>query len=61
MGAGVSNAAKIIRGGGGFEAETDAPLMIAQIQLDGKDLAVFRGSEVDSMIKFHEFMGGNSY
>ena len=30
-------------------------------QLSGKDLAVFRGSEVDSMIKFHEFMGGNSF
>ncbi|MCB9595424.1 MAG: hydroxymethylglutaryl-CoA reductase, degradative [Sandaracinaceae bacterium] len=33
--AAASNAAKIIRHGGGFEAEADAPLMIAQIQLDG--------------------------
>lgn len=32
--AAASNAAKIIRQGGGFEAEADAPLMIAQIQLD---------------------------
>ena len=30
-------------------------------RLSGKDLAVFRGSEVESMIKFHEFMGGNSF
>ena len=30
-------------------------------KLSGKDLAVFRGSEVDSMIKFHEFLGGNSF
>ena len=30
-------------------------------QLSGKDLAVFRGSEVETMMKFHEFMGGNSY
>ena len=32
--AAVSNAARIIRGGGGFEAEADPPLMIAQIQLE---------------------------
>lgn len=32
--AAASNAAKIIRSGGGFDAEADAPLMIAQIQLD---------------------------
>jgi len=32
--AAASNASKIIRGGGGFEAESDPPLMIAQIQLD---------------------------
>ena len=30
-------------------------------QLSGKNLAVFRGSEVETLIKFHEFMGGNSY
>ena len=33
--AAASNAAKIIRSGGGFEAEADPPLMIAQVQLDG--------------------------
>jgi hydroxymethylglutaryl-CoA reductase len=33
--AAASNAAKIVRAGGGFEAEADAPLMIAQVQLDG--------------------------
>ncbi|MFK7991044.1 MAG: hydroxymethylglutaryl-CoA reductase, degradative [Sandaracinaceae bacterium] len=33
--AAASNAAKIIRGGGGFEAESDPPWMIAQIQLEG--------------------------
>jgi hydroxymethylglutaryl-CoA reductase len=32
--AAASNASKIIRAGGGFEAEADPPLMIAQIQLD---------------------------
>jgi hydroxymethylglutaryl-CoA reductase len=32
--AAASNAARMIRMGGGFEAEADAPLMIAQIQLD---------------------------
>jgi hydroxymethylglutaryl-CoA reductase len=31
--AAASNAAKMIRAGGGFHAETDAPLMISQIQL----------------------------
>ena len=30
-------------------------------KLSGKDIAVFRGSEVETTIKFHEFMGGNSY
>ena len=30
-------------------------------KLSGKDLAVFRGSEIETLIKFHEFMGGNSY
>ncbi len=35
--AAVSNASKIIRAGGGFEAESDPPLMIAQIQLDSVD------------------------
>ncbi len=33
--AAASNAAKIIRAGGGFEADADAPLMIAQVQLEG--------------------------
>ena len=33
--AAASNAARMIRMGGGFEAEADAALMIAQIQLDG--------------------------
>jgi hydroxymethylglutaryl-CoA reductase len=33
--AATSNAAKIVRSGGGFEAESDPPLMISQIQLDG--------------------------
>lgn len=33
--AAASNAAKIVRAGGGFEAEADPPVMIAQIQLDG--------------------------
>ncbi len=32
--AAASNAAKIIREGGGFHAEADEPLMIAQVQLD---------------------------
>lgn len=32
--AAASNAARIIRAAGGFEAESDPPLMIAQIQLD---------------------------
>ena len=32
--AAASNAAKMIRAGGGFSAEADAPLMISQIQLD---------------------------
>src|ERR1700733_11725215 len=31
--AAASNAAKMIRAGGGFEAEIDPPLMISQIQL----------------------------
>ena len=31
--AAASNAAKMIRDGGGFEAESDAPLMVAQVQL----------------------------
>ncbi len=33
--AAASNAAKMIRMGGGFEAEADEPIMIAQVQLDG--------------------------
>jgi hydroxymethylglutaryl-CoA reductase len=33
--AAASNAAKIVRAGGGFTAEADPPLMISQIQLDG--------------------------
>jgi hydroxymethylglutaryl-CoA reductase len=32
--AAASNAARIIRAGGGFVAESDAPVMIAQVQLD---------------------------
>lgn len=32
--AAASNAAKMIRAGGGFEAEADEPVMIAQVQLD---------------------------
>jgi len=32
--AAASNAARIVRLGGGFQAETDAPIMISQIQLD---------------------------
>jgi hydroxymethylglutaryl-CoA reductase len=32
--AAASNAARIVRAGGGFQAETDAPIMISQIQLD---------------------------
>jgi len=32
--AAASNAARIVRAGGGFHAETDAPIMIAQVQLD---------------------------
>src|ERR1700741_1316697 len=32
--AAASNAARMIREGGGFEAEADAPVMIAQVQLD---------------------------
>jgi len=32
--AAASNAARIVRAGGGFRAETDAPIMIAQVQLD---------------------------
>src|SRR6188472_2540830 len=31
--AAASNAAKIIRSGGGFEAESDEPVMISQVQL----------------------------
>lgn len=33
--AAASNAARIVRAGGGFEAEADAPIMISQVQLDG--------------------------
>jgi hydroxymethylglutaryl-CoA reductase len=33
--AAASNAAKMVREGGGFFAESDAPIMISQIQLDG--------------------------
>ncbi len=33
--AAASNAARIVRAGGGFEAESDPPLMIAQVQLEG--------------------------
>jgi hydroxymethylglutaryl-CoA reductase len=33
--AAASNAARMIREGGGFEAEADAPVMTAQVQLDG--------------------------
>lgn len=32
--AAASNAARIVRAGGGFVAETDAPIMISQVQLD---------------------------
>lgn len=32
--AAASNGARMIRRGGGFEADTDAPIMIAQVQLD---------------------------
>ncbi|MFW6051134.1 MAG: hydroxymethylglutaryl-CoA reductase, degradative [Myxococcota bacterium] len=32
--AAASNASKMIRAGGGFEAESDAPIMISQVQLD---------------------------
>ena len=32
--AAASNASKIVRAGGGFKAESDAPIMIAQVQLD---------------------------
>ena len=32
--AAASNAAKMIRAGGGFDAETDAPIMIGQVQFD---------------------------
>src|ERR1700737_2944867 len=36
--AAASNAAKMVREGGGFVAEADPPLMIAQVQLrDGRD------------------------
>ncbi len=35
--AAASNAAKMVRAGGGFEAEVDAPLMISQIQLTEVD------------------------
>ncbi|GAB5543635.1 MAG: hydroxymethylglutaryl-CoA reductase, degradative [Sandaracinaceae bacterium] len=43
--AAASNASKIIRGGGGFEVEADAPVMIAQIQLDGvPDVAAARAA-----------------
>ena len=33
--AAASNAAKMVRAGGGFEAEVDAPIMISQVQLVG--------------------------
>ncbi len=33
--AAASNAARIVRSGGGFKAESDEPVMIAQVQLDG--------------------------
>src|SRR6185312_7533795 len=33
--AAASNAAKMIREGGGFRAECDEPIMISQVQLDG--------------------------
>ncbi|MBW2464486.1 MAG: hydroxymethylglutaryl-CoA reductase, degradative [Deltaproteobacteria bacterium] len=33
--AAASNAAKMVRAGGGFMAEADEPIMIAQVQLDG--------------------------
>ncbi len=43
--AAASNASKIIRHGGGFEAEADPPVMIAQIQLEGvADLARARAA-----------------
>lgn len=35
--AAASNAAKMIRSGGGFEAEADEPIMISQVQLDEVD------------------------
>jgi hydroxymethylglutaryl-CoA reductase len=39
--AAASNAAKLVRSGGGFRAETDPPLMIAQVQLrEVKDVAM---------------------
>src|SRR5262245_56166552 len=31
----ASNAAKMVREGGGFTAEADEPIMISQVQLDG--------------------------
>ncbi len=46
--AAASNAAKIVRAGGGFEVEADPPVMIAQIQLDGvPDAAVAEAALLD--------------
>ncbi|MDD9945523.1 MAG: hydroxymethylglutaryl-CoA reductase, degradative [Myxococcales bacterium] len=44
--AAASNAAKMIRAGGGFEAEADDPIMISQVQLDGVPDATTAGDRI---------------
>src|SRR5688572_2508643 len=48
--AAASNAAKMIREGGGFSAEADAPVMIAQVQLDN----VPDGARACDLVRRHQ-------
>lgn len=50
--AAASNAAKLVRAGGGFHAEVDEGLMIAQVQLDGvPDVQVARARIEDAKVE----------
>jgi hydroxymethylglutaryl-CoA reductase len=46
--AAASNAAKMVREGGGFTAEADAPIMISQVQLDGVGDTVAATQAIDA-------------
>src|SRR5690606_32527086 len=52
--AAASNAAKIVRAGGGFEAEHDEPVMIAQVHLD--HVASFEGARARLLANERELL-----